>query len=175
MINIFKNFFNSKPVVQRSKYFPAKFYTGRMVTIDDGIGLFIKNSVIIIPDTPLFVKNITSWSIEDDDFESIKFENVNFYLLYDRVNDVFYGMEDLNTQEDTGDIQNSVIFMNINGTEYEYGNWTDIFDITENNTLLRIYNRVISKEADEYLFVTVNSNGKQTNTIGIVIQIDMIS
>ena len=177
IIKFIKNIFSSKKKekktkIEYSKYFPEKFYTGKMITIDDSLKYFIKNSNVAFPFEPLIITKIKQWSIEQDEFEEILFNAYDYKLVYDNTNSIFYLLE-LNSIE-----KNNNRDMEADEFWYEkdtFEKWSGVMEISEKNELLSIFNRQISNEADEYLFIELNKKFTQSYYYGIIVQSNMIS
>jgi hypothetical protein len=162
-----KNSDNNTLKIERSRYFPDKFFTNKLITIDKSIEYFIKKSNIKIPDA-LFVEDMNTFAINGDPFECIIFSSKD-RLLYDKINDTFYLM-----MYQSYDFQNMLIkqdTVKILGNDYE--TITDIME-TSLDELYRIYSRQISHEADEYLFITVDKSMKETYWLSIILQPSLI-
>lgn len=175
IVKFIKNIFKKKekkPEIEYSKYFPEKFFTGKLVKIDDSLEYFIKNSNVQFPSEPLIVVKIKQWSIEQDEFEEILFNNGHDYkLIYDNTNSVFYLMQLYSIDKNTRDMDADEI-IHLKDT---FEKWSGTMHITEKDELLSIFNRTISNEADEYLMLELNNKFTQSIYYGIIVQPNMIS
>lgn len=174
IIKFIKNIFKKKEKkleIQYSKYFPEKFYTGKMITIDDSLKYFIKNSNVQFPFEPLIVIKIKHWSIEQDQFEEILFNGYDYKLIYDNTNSIFWLMQLDSIDKNNLDIDADEILHENDSFE----KWSGTMHITEKDELLSIFNRTISKEADEYLMLELNKTFTQSIYYGIIVQPNMIS
>lgn len=151
----------------KSDYFPEKLYTGRNVKIDKSFGLLIRGSSVTIPDT-LVVSDIDSVNIGGDIFEEIDFDK-KYKLLYDTMNDTFYLLQFQHNEHDVSYITSDSIVLDDN----TFSAITGVLE-TNINKLYRIYSRMISADADEYLLVTVDKNMVESYWLGVIIQSGMI-
>lgn len=152
-----------------SKYLPSTtFYEKALIEIDDGFDMFVKKSVVKVPRF-LTIKSFNDFNIDSDKFEEIYFEDNSYKLLYDSVNDVLYllHLQSTNTGEDI-----KLDTITLNGMEYVA--IIDIMEINNKSELLRIFSRIISDEADEYLFVETDRKMSQKLWAGVVIQPNFI-
>ena len=171
MFSIFKK--KEVSLLERSAYFPDQFYTNKVVKLDDSVEYFGRNSVLNFPTTPLFVNDFVQWQNGNDQFEDILFDNSQYKLVYDVANGVYYFLEFLQSFQESGFIQQEAI--EVDGRIYNQ--WSGQLDIRSKNQLLNIFNREISKEADEYLFCELSNDGidySETLWVGIIIQPSMI-
>jgi hypothetical protein len=175
IIKFIKNLFSKKKEkkleIEYSKYFPEKFFTGKLVKIDDSLKYFIKNSNVQFPIEPLIVAKIKQWSIEQDKFEEILFNGYDYKLIYDNTNSVFYLMELDSVDKNNRDMDADEILYEKDAFE----KWSGTMHIVEKDELLSIFNRTISKEADEYLMLELNNKFTQSIYYGIIVQPNMIS
>lgn len=169
MLGIFKS--KNKSSVEYSKFFPEKFYTNRLIKIDDSLEYFIKNSIIKYPTESLLVNDIDMINIDNDKFEEIAFIDSQYKLWYDVTNEIFFLLYFFGKQEDSQSIDNHEIEFNGN----LYASWTGSMEIPEKELLLSIFNRQISKEADEYLFMFLDKKMMQHNYVAVVVQPSMIN
>ena len=168
--------FGRKPepvAIKRSKYFPEKFFGSRSITLDDSVEYFVRKSLIKLPTVPLFVEDIKEWNLDQDVFEEILFEDGKYKLIYDVTNDVYYFMQKEHSGYDLETAASDVVIYD----GHTYNKWSGAMDIIAKNEVLSIFNREISKEADEYLMVELKSDrGTFTETwwIGVLVQPGMI-
>jgi len=174
------SFFNRKPEplqaapIQRSAYFPDKFYTNKTVTIDDSIEFFVRKSIIKLPKDPIFISGFKQWKLGEDWFEEIFFDEDRYKLLYDKTQDIYYLLESCykrqaqSLSEWEGDSQ-SVMYSGLT-----YNAFTGSLDIEAKNILMALFNREISHEADEYLFLEMDSKFQERTWVGVIVQPPMI-
>ena len=170
------SFFNRKPeqpAILRSQYFPEKFFESRSINLDDSVEYFVRKSIIKLPTTPLFVDGFKNWHLEQDQFEEVLFEEDKYKLVYDKTNEVFYFLQKVYTGNDA----NSASAEAVEYSNHQYAQWSGALDIRTENKLLAIFNREISKEADEYMFVELlHSRGTYAEVwwVGVIVQPGMI-
>jgi hypothetical protein len=152
-----------------SKFLPSNvFYEKNTIEIDDSFEIFVRKSVVKVP-TFLTIKSFVSWNLYADEFEDIMVEEQQYKFLYDEVNGILYLMQRLtsNNGEDS-----KLDEVSVNGNSYVA--ITDLLEVPSKSSLLRIYNRIISDEADEYLFIETNRSMQQKIWAGVVIQSSFI-
>lgn len=169
MLGIFKS--KEKSSVQYSKFFPEKFYTNRMVKLDDSLEYFIKNSSVTFPKDALLVKDINKFNIDNDGFEEVTFVDSDYKLWYDITNDIFFLLQYHGKQKD----DNSIDSHEITFENKQYLSWTGSMNVFEKEMLLSIFNKRLSEESDEYLFLFLDNYFYQHNYAAIVVQPSMIS
>ena len=96
-------------------------------------------------------------------------------FAWDATNDIFYLLQQVSKQPDT----NSITMGEIGFGKDVFSSWSGVMTIDAKNELLAIFNREISKEADEYLFIELS--GKQTDEqfmetrwYGVIVQPGML-
>jgi hypothetical protein len=161
--NTFKKDSKVQNKIQYSKYFPEQFYTNAVVEIDDTFDIFIKGSDLTYPKY-MAVQDIRSFEINDSKFEEIIIDESTKFL-YDPYLDTLYLLS-LSYTDNNEDIKNDVLFLN----KHEYNACLDIMEVNDKSKLLRVYNRVLSNEADEYIFIEYTKDMKQYVYIGLIIQ-----
>lgn len=153
--------------IQRSQYFPDKLYTNKLVKVDPSVKLFLKKSNVNIS-TDMFVTDINTFAIDGDVFEETHLTG-NYGLLYDVTNETFYLMQ-RNSKDLYGELMRNDS-ITIAGNEYL--SITTVME-TSKRELYRIYSRMISSEADEYLFVTLDSKMVESYWLAIILQPGLI-
>jgi hypothetical protein len=176
IFNTIKNLFKKedKLIIEYSKYFPNKFYTNKLVIIDDSLKLFLSKSKIKLPTDPLIVKKITQFEIGNDEFEEIEFVDSQYKLLYDRYSGYFYVLELVHIGDDIGLINETDVVTN-DGIGYK--SWTGVQEMTnkKDSKLVAIFDRYISSEADEYFFIEVDKQFTERRYVGIICQHNLIN
>ena len=174
---MFANPFSKKPVVEqiaRSTYFPDKFYANKMLSLDDSVAYFARKSMIKLPYIPLFVKGFKHWKIGEDWFEEVLLDVGDYKLIYDNTNGIFYFLQKMFTQPDQQNM--TVPYLSYNDRSFMA--FSGALTLDGKNEMLAIFNREISHEADEYLFIELSSpqNGSFTETwfCGIIVQENLI-
>lgn len=153
--------------VNRSQYFSDSLYENKSIKIDKSFRLFVKRSVIDIPEV-LIIRDINTIMIGGDVFEEIIFDSKH-KMLYDPPNDTFYLMQFLYNEYDSENIKNDMVTLD----NKEYASCTNIME-SNRNELYRIYSRNISSDADEYLFVVLGKNSIESYWAAIILQPAMV-
>lgn len=157
-------------VVNTSKYWPYIFHLNKQVSIDESFGLLIKQSVVKLPKyvTPVA---FATWTINNDadEFEEIILSDKSYKFLYDPTNDILYLLQlsDISKREDIN-LPNIVV----DGIEYEQV--TDVIEVDNENRLIRIYERELTQDNNEYLFLETDSKMLQKTWIGVTIETSAI-
>jgi len=161
---------SSEPEMIRSHYLPSTFMVNKPVSVDQSFNIFIKNSVVDLPSFATPTKFVEWELYQTDPFEEILLEQKNQKFLYDKTNDTLYFLQLIDTSH-REEITNDSIHVGQN----IYESITDVMEITDKDALLRIYNREISHEADEYLFVEVDKKLLQKCWAGVIIEPSLLN
>lgn len=165
IIDFLKNKFTkqkNKDIIQRSKYFPDKFYTNKHVTFDGDI--LFRTALLDFPSEPQFVSKITQWSVDGIEFEEIDFLGGDYKVVYDTSSKVFYF---LSLQEIVKDLELSLNDY-IEKDEKRYESWFGLIRIDEER-LLKIFIRNLNENYDEYIFIMTTKDKTESIWASVIL------
>jgi len=162
----------NKDIAKSSKFLPSKFKVGNPVTFDDTVNILVKGSVVKFPTSMVVTTNdVVEWRLNGiDTFEDIILTDDKSKFLYDDTNKILYFMTliDVSKREDV--INDSIQLGN-----NSYNAVTELMEINEKRSLLKIYERELSTTTSEYLFVEVDKNMLQKCWAGVIIELSLIN
>jgi hypothetical protein len=156
----------------RSKVFPDKQYVGQMSKLDPSLRVMFPNVLFGFPTDPLIVKEFKYFEVDNNKFEVIVFDNIgtkHYILIHDSYENTTYFLNRLMTQATTNDyapITQDVIVLDENDTGYTYTDLSGLIEIQvysennkgerqniQNNSLIRVYEREVTPDDNEFLFL----------------------
>lgn len=152
-----------------SNLLPNNFMLNKPLLIDPSFKILIKGTSIKIP-TSVTPVGYVNWTLYGTDkFEDILLDDKSYKFLYDSVNDNLYFLQLVDTSN-REDINTDSVHVGQN----VYDAITDVMEIPDKTSLLRIYVRDLSEDVAEYLFVEYDKNLLQRCWAGVIIELSLI-
>lgn len=171
IVDYLKSKISKKDETQKSsKLLPNHFVLNKPILIDESFQIFIKNSVIKLP-LSVTTTGYVQWMLDGiDSFEDIILDSHQYKFLYDKTNDTLYFLQLIDTSN-REDINNTSVHIGQN----VYEQVTDVMEVSEKHELLRIYEREISHDTSEYLFVEMGRKMLQKCWAGVIIELSLLN
>jgi hypothetical protein len=178
--------------IHRSKYFPDDLYIGRMAKLDPSLKVMFKNVLFGFPIDPLIVNKFLYFDIDGNPFEEVQFDKIgvkDYILLYDTTEKVIYFLNKLMTigipeGEQPAMVTDDVIVLEEAGEKYTYNDFSGLIKVRVTSAgdsafdrLIRVYQREITPDDNEYCIMMMNTPGVVSIYIGFnigIIQLEII-
>ncbi len=177
------------PEVIRSKFFPDALYVGKTSKLDTSIKYMLTNLLFAFPVDPLIVKEFKYFKIDDNEFEEVIFDKIgvkNYSLLIDHEAETIYFLNRvMSTSIGYDEIVplmacQDVIELEEGDNKFEY---TDVSGLIEvqvyqdgmyNDMLIRVYEREVTEDDNEYLICTQDKPNVINYLLGFHISINQL-
>jgi hypothetical protein len=177
------------PTISRSKFFPDQLYVGKISKLDTSIRYLLTNLLFAFPTDPLIVKEFKLFDIDGNEFEEVVFDKLgvkNYIMLIDHVEQNIYFLNRvMSTTINSGDIPpmacQDVIELEEGGTTFEYTDMSGLIEVQvsqfgshKNNRLIRVYEREVTPEDQEFLICIQDKPGVVDYYLGFNITINQL-
>ena len=170
--------------IVRSKFFPDLWYVGKTFKLDSTLRVMFPNALIAFPTDILTIKEFRYFDIDGNDFEEVIFEkqgDKTYIMLYDKFEHNIYFLNRVMSQYlNAGDTppmaQYDSIPLEENGNEYVYADMSGLLEvqvsgknISRHGRLIRVYEREVTPEDNEYLICMLDKKDTVDYFIGFFI------
>jgi hypothetical protein len=164
------NMFDLQPPTSQiiySKFFPDQLYVGKTVKLDPTLKVMFTNLLFGFPDSPLIVGGFSYFDIDGNPFEQIAFDKIgtkSYIMLYDTYEETNYFLNRVMSQgvaknETPPMAKQDEITLTEKDQTYVYKDFSGLIEVKvrdeigrfKNNRLIRVYNRELTPDDDEYL------------------------
>lgn len=161
------------PSIVSSEFFPDQLYVGKTVKLDPSLKFMLKGTVVGFPEDPLIVKGFKYFNLDQNRFEQVDFEKVgpkDFMMLYDSFEKQIYFLNRLTSVsvakgETPPMATQDIMKMDENDISYLFEDFSGLIETSVSQKdghsttarLIRVYNRAITPDDDEYLMCIMDS------------------
>lgn len=159
------------PQVVHSKFFPDQLYIGKTVKLDPTLKVMFTNLLFGFPVSPLIVSDFSYFDIDGNQFEQVTFDKIgakSYIMLHDSFEETNYFLNRVMSQgvaknETPPMAEQEEITLTEAGQTYVYKDFSGLIEVKvrdekgfKHHRLIRVYNRELTPEDDEYLITIMD-------------------